>query len=100
MKVDITQLGAIIRKARFNKKGRGERMTQSELAMLADCDPSFVSMVENGLSAPSFEMLERLGRALNIHPAVMILLASEVDPDDTVMLELKETARRSKILLD
>lgn len=41
-------------------------LSQEELAAKADISVDFVSLIERGINAPSFETLETLARALNL----------------------------------
>lgn len=41
-------------------------MTQEQLAEAASVSVDFLSLVERGINAPSFETLERLARALKV----------------------------------
>lgn len=41
-------------------------MTQEELAEAADISVDFVSLLERGVNAPSFESIERLSNALEV----------------------------------
>lgn len=45
---------------------RSRDMTQEQLAELVGRSVNFISLVENGDTAPSFETIERLTKALNI----------------------------------
>lgn len=41
-------------------------LTQEELAAHADISVDFLSLVERGINAPSFETLEKLAKALDV----------------------------------
>jgi transcriptional regulator with XRE-family HTH domain len=43
-----------------------KQMTQEELAKKTDLSTSFISSLERGIDAPSFESLERIAQALNV----------------------------------
>ncbi len=51
----------------FIRKHRG--MTQDALSIAASIDRSYLSEVENGKSAPTLDAIDRLAKALDIHPA-------------------------------
>ncbi len=55
---------------RFGKRVRVLRkqagFSQEELAARADISVDFLSLIERGINAPSFETLERLAEALGI----------------------------------
>jgi len=55
---------------RFGKRVRVLRkeagLSQEELAAKADISVDFMSLIERGVNAPSFETLERLAKALDI----------------------------------
>jgi transcriptional regulator with XRE-family HTH domain len=56
----------------FGKRIRALRMraglSQEDLAESAEISVDFVSLVERGINAPSFETLERLAAALGVAP--------------------------------
>lgn len=45
---------------------RSRDLTQEQLAELVGRSVNFISLVENGVTAPSFETIERLAKALNV----------------------------------
>lgn len=57
-------------KIKFGKRLRTLRkqqnLTQEQLAEAADISVDFVSLVERGKNAPSFETLSRLAKALDV----------------------------------
>jgi len=57
-------------RVRFGNRLRALRnwkgMTQEQLAEAADVSVDFISLVERGISAPSFETLERLSVAFDV----------------------------------
>lgn len=61
MRISETDLGAIIKAAR-NRKG----LTQDALAELSGVGPRHIMGIENECSSPSFEVLYKLVRVLNI----------------------------------
>ena len=52
------------KKLRDLRKQRG--ITQEQLAEMASISVDFLSLVERGINAPSFETLEKLACALNV----------------------------------
>ena len=52
---------------------------QKQLAMLADVDPSHISMIEKGKRHPSLDVLERLSSALGMPQDLLVLLSTESD---------------------
>ena len=54
-------LGSIIKKSRLN-----QHITQEELARAVDITPRFIMAIENEGKLPSFEVLYKLIRTLNI----------------------------------
>lgn len=48
---------------------RSRDITQEQLAELVGRSVNFISLVENGDTAPSFKTLERLAKALNVDVA-------------------------------
>ncbi|MBN1310787.1 MAG: helix-turn-helix transcriptional regulator [Anaerolineae bacterium] len=57
-------------RAKFGKQLRRIRkrrdLTQEQLAEIVDVSPEFISNVERGINAPSFETLEKLAEALRV----------------------------------
>ena len=50
-----------------------KHLNQSELAIQADSSNGNIGNIEAGTSRPSFEMIVKRARALNIHPADLFL---------------------------
>jgi transcriptional regulator with XRE-family HTH domain len=67
MKANVTSL-----RLSFGKRVRELRtqagLSQEELAERAQISVDFVSLIERGINAPSFETLARLSRALGVSP--------------------------------
>lgn len=59
--INYAAIGAQIRRRR-----RELRLTQDELAEMADIAPSFLGHIERGTRKPSVETLVRLAEALNV----------------------------------
>jgi transcriptional regulator with XRE-family HTH domain len=57
---------------RFGQRILGIRrqrgMTQERFAELLDISVDFLSLIERGINAPSFETLERMGKRLKMEP--------------------------------
>ena len=68
--VDLEVLGGVIRKLR-EKHG----LTQRGLAARLDCDPAFISLLENGNRSMSLPFFEALARAFNVDPKWLMILA-------------------------
>lgn len=68
-------------KRNFGKRLRYLRhnrsLSQEQLAELIGRSVNFISMVENGDAAPSFETLERLAKALNTDVANLFMFDSK-----------------------
>ena len=64
---------------------------QAELAQMADLDPSYVCLLEQGKRRPSVGTIERLSKALQIPTHLLSLLAAE--KDDLVKADAEEIAR-------
>lgn len=62
-----TSFGAILRRAR-----RAARLTQEELAALADSHAVYISELERGVYSPTLAMLFELAKALGTHPAKLL----------------------------
>jgi len=64
-------------------------LSQSELAVQADCSNGFIGNIEAGKVKPSFETIEKLAAALSVHPADLFL--RETSKSNAAMKqELKE----------
>lgn len=72
----MEQFGDYIRKLRLEK-----RISQVVLASLSNCDPPYLSKIENGKETPSEELLVRLAKALDQDPYLMITKAGKVPSD-------------------
>jgi transcriptional regulator with XRE-family HTH domain len=51
---------------RLRKLRREADLTQEQLASAADVSVDFLSLVERGINAPSFDNLEKIARALGV----------------------------------
>ncbi len=49
------------------------QLTQEELAYRAGLDRTYLSDIERGIRNPTVIMLENIGLALNIHPALLLI---------------------------
>lgn len=60
-------------KGRFGRRLRAIRrqreMTQERLAEIVGVSTEFISLIERGVHAPSFDNIERLAEALQVDPA-------------------------------
>ena len=58
--------------ALFGRRVRSARnicdLTQEQLAEKSGLSPEYISLIERGLTSPSFETITRLCRALNLAP--------------------------------
>lgn len=52
------------------------RMTQEQFAEALDISVDFLSLVERGISAPSFETLDRISRRLRIPVAALFVFTA------------------------
>lgn len=52
-------------------------LTQEELALTADIDRTFVSMIERGERQPTVRVIFRLAAALRVSPSQLILLTEQ-----------------------
>lgn len=58
--ISATFFGGIIRRLR-----KDAELTHEELAEMADCHPTYLSLLERGKRNPSLDMVIRLSRALD-----------------------------------
>lgn len=60
---------------RFNVKfyREQEKLSQSQLAIGADCTNGTIGQIEAGISKPSFDMIIKIANALKVHPADLFL---------------------------
>ena len=84
------EFGANLRAVR-----RGKRMSQGDLATKADINRSYLSMIENGHSSPTIDVVSRLADALNVN---IIVLLSTLDEDGKVVVEASDNERAVKYL--
>lgn len=49
------------------------RMNQTELAKACKTKPAAISMIEGGKRAPSYDMLERIAKALKVTPDQLLI---------------------------
>ena len=52
-------------------------MTQEQFAELTGMSVDFLSLIERGINAPSFEMLERIGKSLRVPVAFLFEFSSK-----------------------
>jgi transcriptional regulator with XRE-family HTH domain len=50
-----------------------KKLSQSQLAIGADCTNGTIGQIEAGISKPSFERIVNIAQALKIHPADLFL---------------------------
>ena len=54
-------------------------VSQTDLALRADCSVSYLSMLENNKRDPTLSTLTKIAQALNIPIGILFFLASERD---------------------
>lgn len=74
------------------------RMSQGELARLAELDPSYVSFIESGRRTPSMSMAEDLARALGVPFYLFMLVGS--DKEDLKGISPEHASVMGRQLLD
>lgn len=62
-------------------------LSQEELAECADLSLDFISLVERGINAPSFESLEKLAAALSVQVMELFRFDAAIEVDETVPRE-------------
>ena len=50
-----------------------KKISQSQLAIGADCTNGLIGQIEAGTTKPSFERIVNIANALNVHPADLFL---------------------------
>ena len=80
---DIIQItfGKILRKHRLQQK-----LSQENLAELANLDRTYISQLERGLKSPSFKTLIALAQALNVKAHIIV---SDVENDLDTLLNMR-----------
>ena len=68
------KFGANLRSIRTQRK-----LTQEEFAELVGISMDFLSLIERGINAPSFEVLEQMGRSLKL-PVMALFDFSKAKP--------------------
>lgn len=75
MKNGMTNAKALGRAISMVRAGRG--LKQKQLAQMASCDPSHISLIECGAREPSMEILRSMAKVLAVAPARLLELQTE-----------------------
>ena len=70
------------------------KLSQSELAEVADLQPSAISHFETGRRSPSFQNLKALSDALNVTTDYLIGRTDDLNVSNAVSLKLLRSARK------
>lgn len=82
-------LGSVIRNFR-----RHQKLTLEALADTMEVSISHLSLIERNKREPSLECLSQLGKALNVPPSVILLLANEPNENDGGEDEITQQLRK------
>ena len=63
------------KRLKFLRKFR--KMSQWDLSRLSGIDRAYISEVENGRSAATVDLINRMARAMNLYPAEFLVLGKE-----------------------
>jgi len=82
------------------------RLSQRELARLADLSDTYMSQIERGLHEPSIRVLRSLARSLGVEPNQLIMYAAglpvdqtEISTEDAIRRDERLTAAQRNALL-
>lgn len=78
-------LGAAIKFCRQQRN-----LTQPELARRAGISPSYLSVLEKGKRDPSFSMIEKIARALDVPLSLLIFVATDASEIQGLPTEVTE----------
>lgn len=99
MKVNYKQIGIRIRQERQRNK-----LSQEQLAELADASPQYISHIETGRKKTSLEILVRIANALNVSVDQLLadnLTASQYKYDAELYQIIKECSNyERRVILD
>lgn len=63
-----------------------KKISQSQLAIGADCTNGLIGQIEAGTTKPSFERIVNIANALNVHPADLFLRNASTTVSNTKSL--------------
>ncbi|MBQ8680295.1 MAG: helix-turn-helix transcriptional regulator [Treponema sp.] len=67
-----------------------KKMSQSQLAIGADCTNGLIGQIEAGTTKPSFDRIVNIAAALQVHPADLFLRNASTTVSDTKSIIRKE----------
>ena len=67
-----------------------KKMSQSQLAIGADCTNGLIGQIEAGTTKPSFDRIVNIAAALQVHPADLFLRNASTTVSDTKSIILTE----------
>jgi transcriptional regulator with XRE-family HTH domain len=88
-KENLQRLGEFIRAQR-----QFHRLSQRELAKLADLSDTYMSQLERGMHEPSIRVLRAVADSLGIKASQMIMYAAGLPLDDDESITTEEAIRR------
>ncbi len=74
---------------RLRQLRKERKLSQERLALIADCNPAYIGMVERGEKAISLRVIEKICRAMEIPPAELFQL-SPIQSDKSSPEKIKE----------
>jgi len=84
---DMVKLRSILA-SNIKVRRKSLELTQEKLAEMIDTSPTYIAMIEAGRRTPSFNMIERLAKALNID-APELFSTKNFPPESTSQLHEK-----------
>ncbi|MBQ2295249.1 MAG: helix-turn-helix transcriptional regulator [Spirochaetales bacterium] len=87
-----------IKNLKFYRKEK--HISQEKLAELCDCATSTIGCIESYNQLPSFEMIEKIATALDIHPADLFLRNASVTISNTKQLLKTELISQIEDFID
>jgi len=65
----------------FQEERKAKKISQEKLAKLTGLDRTFISLIENGKSSPTFSTILKICSALDIAPSELFSIYEKKDPD-------------------
>lgn len=67
------------------------KLTEKQLAAMVDISQGYLNKIEKGLKTPSLQTLEKLAKALKVHPFRLVLFDMNCKQDKTKHKSKKST---------
>lgn len=81
------------KRLKFLRKYR--RMCQGDLSRLSGVDRGYISEIENGRSAATIDLINRMAKAMNLHPSEFLVFGRELPKHSYTGKNLPDPAAES-----